>query len=269
MRSPRRWVSPKRDNTIELARLEAAVRDELNRTASRAMAVLRPLKVVIENYPEGGTEEFDAINHPDDPSMGTRKVPFGRELYIERDDFMEDPPRKFHRMGPGREVRLRYAYLVTCTDVVKNDAGEVVELRCTYDPETRGGDAPDGRKVRGTIHWVFAAQADRRGGAPLRDAVHGRGSARRAGGRGLHGGAEPRRALERLTGCKLEPSLATAEPGDRLQFERLGYFTPDLGLDAPPRPCSTARSRCATPGRSWRRSRRAVIRVFGIVAIAM
>ena len=138
---------------------EHAVRDELNRTAPRRMAVLRPLKLVIENYPEGQTEELDAVNHPDDAGAGTREIPFGRELYIERDDFMEDPPKNFYRLSPGREVRLRYAYFVTCREAVKNAAGEIVELRCTYDPATRGGNAPDGRKVRGTIHWVSARKS--------------------------------------------------------------------------------------------------------------
>jgi glutaminyl-tRNA synthetase len=216
----------KRDNTIELARLEAAVREELNRTASRAMAVLRPLKLVIENYPEGESEEFDAINHPDDPTMGTRKVPFSRELYIERDDFMEDPPRKFHRMGPGREVRLRYAYLVTCTDVVKDASGELVELRCRYDPETRGGDAPDGRKVRGTIHWVSAAHALDAEVRLYETLFTAEDPMNVAEGEDLTAGLNSG-SLEVVAGCKLEPSLAATEAGARLQFERLGYFTPD------------------------------------------
>jgi glutaminyl-tRNA synthetase len=216
----------KRDNTIELARLEASVREELNRTASRAMAVLRPLKVVIENYPEGESEEFDAINHPDDPSMGTRKVPFARELYVERDDFMEDPPRKFHRLGPGREVRLRYAYLVTCTEVVKDASGEVVELRCTYDPETRGGDAPDGRKVRGTIHWVSAAHAVDAEVRLYETLFTAEDPLAVEDGEDFTASLNPA-SLEARVGCKLEPSLAEAAAGARLQFERLGYFTPD------------------------------------------
>ena len=149
----------KRENLIELARLESSVREELNRTALRRMAVLRPLRLVIENYPEGQVEDLPAVNNPEDDSAGTRKVPFTRELYIERDDFLEDPPKKFFRLAPGREVRLRYAYFVTCTGVVKDAAGEVVELRCRYDPATRGGDAPDGRKVKGTLHWVSATQS--------------------------------------------------------------------------------------------------------------
>ena len=149
----------KRQNVIEIALLEHAIRDDLNARASRVLAVLRPLKVVIENYPEDQVEHLDAINNPEDPDAGSRKVPFSRELYIERDDFMEDPPKKFFRLAPGREVRLRYGYFITCTEVVKDEAGEVVELRCTYDPETRGGQSPDGRKVKGTIHWVSARHA--------------------------------------------------------------------------------------------------------------
>ena len=162
----------KRQNVIDIAMLEHAVRDDLNKRAPRVLAVLRPLKVVIENYPDGQTEELDAINNPEDPEAGTRKLPFSRELYVERDDFMEDPPRKFFRLAPGREVRLRYGYFITCTDVIKDDAGEVVELRCTYDPETRGGQAPDGRRVRGTIHWVSARARGRCRGAAVRPPVH-------------------------------------------------------------------------------------------------
>ncbi|MBT3292332.1 MAG: glutamine--tRNA ligase, partial [Victivallales bacterium] len=149
----------KRENNIDIAKLESCLRDHLNKIAPRVMGVLNPLKVVIENYPEGQSEELEAINNPEDPDAGSRQVPFSRELYIERDDFMEDPPRKFFRLSPGREVRLRYAYFITCTEVVKDDSGEIVELRCTYDPATRGGDAPDGRKVKATLHWVSAAHA--------------------------------------------------------------------------------------------------------------
>ena len=147
------------NSVVDVGMFEHAVRDELNRTAPRRMAVLRPLKLVIENYPEGESEELDAANHPDNSKAGTRKLPFGRELYIEHDDFLEEPPKNFFRFAPGREVRLRYAYFVTCRGVVKNAAGEVTELRCTYDPATKGGDAPDGRKVRGTIHWVSAVHS--------------------------------------------------------------------------------------------------------------
>ena len=149
----------KRENVVDAALLRHCAREDLNRRAPRTLAVLRPLKVVIENYPEGRVEELEAVNNPEDPAMGTRKLPFSRDLYVERDDFREDPPRKFYRLSPGREVRLRYGYLITCTDVVKDEHGEVVELRCTYDPETRGGQAPDGRRVRGTIHWVSAAHS--------------------------------------------------------------------------------------------------------------
>ncbi|MDP7293944.1 MAG: glutamine--tRNA ligase/YqeY domain fusion protein, partial [Vicinamibacterales bacterium] len=149
----------KRENVVDVAAIEHAVREELNRTSPRVMAVLRPLKVVIENYPEGQVEELDVINNPEDAAAGTRKVPFSRVLYVDRDDFREDPPKKYFRLAPGREVRLRYGYYITCTDVVKDDSGQIVELRCTHDPETRGGSSPDGRKVRGTIHWVSAAHA--------------------------------------------------------------------------------------------------------------
>ncbi len=149
----------KRDNLIELSRLEFHIREHLNRVAPRVMSVLRPLKVVIENYPEGEEESFPAVNNPEDPGAGTREVPFSREIYIERDDFLEDPPRKFFRLAPGREVRLRYACLIECVDVIKDDTGEIVELRCRWDPESRGGDAPDGRRVRGTLHWVSARHA--------------------------------------------------------------------------------------------------------------
>jgi glutaminyl-tRNA synthetase len=221
----------KRDNTVELARLEHAVRDELNRTAPRRYGVLRPLRLVIENYPEGETEEFDAVNNPEDEAAGTRKVPFGRELWIERDDFMEEPPRKFFRMAPGREVRLRYAYLVTCTDVVKDESGEVVEVRCTYDPETRGGSAPDGRKVKGTIHWVsaeHAADAEVRLYDTLFAATHPEE------GEDLSAHLNPD-SLEILTDSKLEPALRGAEAGFVCQFERNGYFCvdPDTTPDRP------------------------------------
>ncbi len=149
----------KANSVVDMAMFDFAVREVLNKTAQRRMAVLRPLKIVIENYPEGQSEELEAVNHPDDPTAGSRKIRFGRELYVERDDFMETPPKDFFRLSPGKEVRLRYAYFVTCREVVKDAAGEVVELRCTYDPATRGGDAPDGRKVKGTIHWVSAKDA--------------------------------------------------------------------------------------------------------------
>jgi len=199
------------------------VREVLNRTASRRMAVLRPLKVVIENYPEGESEELHAVNNPEDSEAGTRPVPFSRELYIEREDFMEDPPRKFFRLAPGREVRLRYAYFVTCTEVIKNDTGDAVELRCTYDPASRGGDSPDGRKVKATLHWVSAAHAIR---AEVRmyDHLFSRPDPGAEGD--VLDDINPH-SLEVLDGCQLEPALADIEIGETVQFERQGYFCPD------------------------------------------
>ena len=211
--------------TADIALLEHCARQHLNKVAPRVMAVLRPLKVVITNYPEGQTEQLDAINNPEDEAGGTRPVPFGRELYIERDDFMEDPPRKFYRLAPGREVRLRYAYFITCTDVVKNDAGEVVELRCTYDPATRGGDAPDGRKVKATLHWVAAAQA-LEAEVRLYDHLFTKEDPEDAPeGQDFTANLNPN-SLETLTAF-VEPSLAGAEAGASYQFERLGYFCVD------------------------------------------
>jgi glutaminyl-tRNA synthetase len=211
------------NSTVDVGMLEHAIRDELNRTAARRMAVLRPLKLVIENYPEGQSEELDAVNHPDDPEAGARKLPFGRELFIERDDFMEDPPKNFFRLTPGREVRLRYAYFVTCTAVVKNAAGEVTELRCTYDPATKGGDAPDGRKVRGTIHWVSAADAVT-AEVRLYNPLFGRPDP--GAGGDLLADLNPD-SLEVLSGCRLEPALAADNSEAAVQFERLGYFCRD------------------------------------------
>jgi glutaminyl-tRNA synthetase len=224
----------KRENLIELARLEASVREELNRTAQRRMAVLRPLRVVIENYPEGQVEELPAVNNPEDESAGMRKVPFTRELYIEREDFLEDPPKKFFRLAPGREVRLRYAYFVTCTSVVKNAAGEVVELRCTYDPATRGGDSPDGRKVKGTLHWVSAPQSVPAEVRLYDTLVTVEDPMDTEDGREFTDYLNPA-SLEVVRGARLEPSLAAAEPGTRVQFERLGYFCADTDsrADAP------------------------------------
>jgi glutaminyl-tRNA synthetase len=187
------------------------------------MAVLKPLRVVITNYPEDRVEELEAINNPEDPGAGTRKVPFARELYLERDDFMEEPPRKFFRLAPGREVRLRYAYFITCTEVVKNDAGEVVELRCTYDPATRGGDAPDGRKVKATLHWVSARHAV---DAEVRLYDRLFTVENPAAAREWMDTLNPD-SLMVLKGCKLEPALAAYQPGARCQFERLGYFCAD------------------------------------------
>ena len=216
----------KANSVVQMAQLDDAVRQELNRTAPRVMAVLRPLKVVIENYPEDRTEELDAVNNPEDESAGTRKVPFSRELYIERNDFREDPPRKFFRLAPGREVRLRYAYFLTCRDVVKDGDGNVVELRCTYDPETRGGYAPDGRKVRGTIHWVsarHAVRAEARVYDHLFTAEYPEDLPEGVDYReGLNAGS-----LERIADCLVEPSLAGAAAGARYQFERVGYFCVD------------------------------------------
>jgi glutaminyl-tRNA synthetase len=211
------------DSIIEIAVLENSIREELNKTAPRAMAVLRPVKVVITNYPEGKSEELEAINNPEDPSAGTRKVPFGRELYIERDDFKEVPPPKFYRLSPGKEVRLRYAYFITCNAVIKNAGGEVTEIRCTYDPATRGGDAPDGRKVKATLHWVSAAHAvDSE--IRLYDLLFTKRDPDDAPeGADFRVNINPK-SLEILTSCKLEPSLKSAKPGSRYQFERLGYF---------------------------------------------
>ena len=214
----------RRNNVVDIANLEHAIREDLNLRAPRVMAVLNPIKVVIENYPEGHVEYVDVINNPEDPSAGTRKVPFSRELFIERDDFMEDPPKKFFRLSPGNEVRLRCAYFIRCTDVVKNPAnGEIVELRATYDPATRGGDSPDGRKVKATLHWVSAATAL---DAEVR--IYDR----------LFTHEDPASAenwlqhlnpasLEVLRTAKVEPSLAAASAGARFQFERLGYFCVD------------------------------------------
>ena len=214
------------NSLTDMVVLENALRSDLNKRAERRMAVLRPLKVVITNYPDGETEELEAINNPEDESAGKRSVPFSRELYIERDDFMEDPPRKFFRLGPGREVRLRYAYFITCQEAIKDDSGEIVELHCTYDPATRGGDAPDGRKVKGTLHWVSAQHA-------LDAEVRLYDHLLQVEGLGDVGEDEDWKdalnpnSLETLTGCKLEPSLSELQPGAPIQFERLGYFTPD------------------------------------------
>jgi glutaminyl-tRNA synthetase len=216
----------KKENVIDMAQLEHSVREDLNRTAPRVMAVLRPLKVVITNYPEGKVEEVDVKNNPEDDAAGTRKVPFSRELYIEREDFMEDPPKKFFRLAPGREVRLRSAYFIRCTDIVKDARGEIVELRCSYDPATRGGDSPDGRKVKATLHWVSAAHAI---GVEVRlyDRLFSVEDPERVrDGKTLLDNLNPH-SLEVLGGCRAEPGLAAAVSGDRYQFERLGYFCVD------------------------------------------
>jgi glutaminyl-tRNA synthetase len=211
------------NGVVDYALYEHTIRDHLNRASQRRMAVLRPLKLVIENFPEGQVDVLTAINHPDDAEAGTREVRFGREIYVERDDFMENPPKKFFRLTPGREVRLRYAYLVTCREVVKDASGEVVELRCTYDPESRGGNAPDGRKVQATLHWVAAADA-----MPAEVRVYNM----------LFGRPDPGAngdvmadlnpdSLEVVTGALVEPSLAAVPVGATVQFERLGYFCAD------------------------------------------
>ncbi len=235
----------KRQNVIDIAMLEHAIRDDLNRRAPRALAVLRPLKVVIENFPVGQTEELEAVNNPEDPEAGTRKLPFSRELYIERDDFMEDPPRKFFRLAPGREVRLRYGYFITCTDVIKDDSGEVVELRCTYDPETRGGQAPDGRRVRGTIHWVSAEHAV---GAEVRLYDHLFTSERPDDDDDFMTTLNPD-SLEVVPSAKVEPSLADAVPGEKYQFERTGYFA----VDPDSRPGALVFNRTVTLRDSWKK----------------
>jgi len=217
----------KTNGTIEIGMLEHAVREDLNKRAQRVMAVLRPLRVVIDNYPEDLVEEVEAVNNPEDAGMGTRKVPFSRVLYIERDDFREDPPKQYYRLAPGREVRLRYGYFITCTGVAKDDkTGEVSEIHCTYDPATRGGNAPDGRKVKSTIHWVSAAHAVE-AEVRLYDHLFSRENPG-DDSEGLDFTAYLNPAsLEVVTNCKLEPSLAGAPPGSRYQFERLGYFCAD------------------------------------------
>ena len=238
----------KKENVIDMAQLEHAVREDLNKRAPRVMAVLNPLKVIITNYPEGQVEEVDVINNPENPAVGTRKVPFSRELYIEHDDFREDPPKKFFRLAPGREVRLRCAYFITCTDVVKDDQGGIVELRCTYDPATRGGDSPDGRKVRATMHWVSAPHAlnvevrlydrlfsvedpeDVREGKTFLDHIN-----------------PDSRSV--LANAKAEPSLATAGAGDTFQFERLGYFC----LDSDTQPGALVFNRTVSLRDTWAR----------------
>lgn len=212
----------KANSTVDLSMFDFAVRETLNRTAQRRMAVLRPLKVVIENYPEGQVEQLDAVNHPDDASLGSRQIPFSRELYIEHEDFMEEPPKKFFRMAPGREVRLRYGYFITCKDVVKNDKGEVVELRCTYDPETRGGNAPDGRKVKATIHWVSAAHA-----VPAEVRIYEQLFATPTPDAANFAAQLNAHSLEVLDDAMLEPALISDKLDGAVQFERQGYFCHD------------------------------------------
>jgi glutaminyl-tRNA synthetase len=216
----------KTNGSIELAMLEHFVREDLNKRASRVMAVLRPLKVVLDNYPENQVEEMDAVNNPEDASAGTRKVPFSRELYIEQDDFREDPPKGYFRLSPGREVRLRYGYFITCKSVVKDEKGEVVEVHCTYDPATRGGNAPDGRKVKSTIHWVSAASAIQAEVRIYENLFTKENPGEVEEGQDFTVNLNPN-SLEVITNAKLEPSLADAAVGSRYQFERLGYFCVD------------------------------------------
>ncbi|HSY14145.1 MAG TPA: glutamine--tRNA ligase/YqeY domain fusion protein [Verrucomicrobiae bacterium] len=217
----------KTNGIIDLAMMEHFVRDDLNKRALRAMAVLRPLKVVIDNYPEGQVEELELANNPEDASAGTRKVPFSRELYIEQDDFREDPPKKFFRLSPGQEVRLRGGYFITCKSVVKNDKGEVVEVHCTYDPETRSGNAPDNRRVKATIHWVSAQHAVSGEVRVYENLFTKENPADVPEGQDFTANLNPN-SLEIISEAKLEPSLASARAGDRYQFERLGYFCADL-----------------------------------------
>ncbi len=220
------------NSVIDVTRLENAARAYLNRTALRRMGVLKPLKVVIDNYPDDQVEMLDAVNNPEDESAGTRQVPFSKVIYLERDDFMEDPPRKFFRLAPGREVRLRYAYYITCTDVVKDDSGEIIELHCTYDPATRGGDSPDGRKVKATLHWVTADHAIS-AEVRLYDHLFNKENPSDApAGQDFTANLNPD-SLQVLTDCKLEPALADAEQGVTYQLERKGYFQLD-SVDATP-----------------------------------
>jgi len=226
----------KADSMVDMALLEYCVREELNKTAPRFMGVLHPLKVVIDNYPADSEEELQAVNNPEDPTAGTRKVPFSRELYIERDDFMENPPKKFFRLAPGREVRLRYAYFISCVDVVKDPAtGEITELHCTYDPATRGGDAPDGRKVKGTLHWVSAKHAVN-AQVRLYNSLFSKENPNEVEeGQDFTAHLNPD-SVEVLNDCKLEPALAALAPGRSCQFERLGYFCADSRNSSPESP---------------------------------
>jgi glutaminyl-tRNA synthetase len=216
----------KTTGSIELAMLEHFVREDLNKRAPRVMAMLRPLKVVIDNYPEHQVEDMDAVNNPEDESAGTRKVPFSRVLYIEQDDFREVPPPKYYRLSPGREVRLRYGYFITCTGVVKNDKGEVIEVHCSYDPASKGGNSPDGRKVKSTIHWVSAAHAVDAEVRLYENLFAKENPSDVEEGQDVLDNLNPK-SLEIITDAKVEPSLANATPGTRYQFERLGYFCVD------------------------------------------
>jgi glutaminyl-tRNA synthetase len=232
----------KSNSLVDPAMLDFSIREVLNKTAPRRMAVLRPLKVVIENYPEGEVEELEAVNNPEDPAAGSRAVPFSRELYVERDDFMEDPPKKFFRLTPGREVRLRYGYFITCQEAVKDAAGEVVELRCTYDPATRGGGAPDGRKVKATLHWVSAARS-----LTARVRLYGHLFGDEEPGDGELADRLNPHSLEVVSDCRIEPALGGLDPGEQVQFERLGYFS----VDAESRPGSPVFNRIVGLRDEW------------------
>jgi len=220
----------KANSVVDVGMLEFCIREHLNKTAQRRMAVLRPLKVVIENYPEGQVEELEAVNHPDDPAAGTRKIKFGRELYIEQDDFMENPPKKFFRLSPGNEVRLRYAYFIKCREAIKNAAGEIVELRCTYDPLTKGGNAPDGRKVKATMHWLSAQDS-----IPAEIRIYNQLFAKPSPDAGNFAADLNPQSLEVLKEARIEPSIATSNSAEPMQFERQGYFSrdPDSTADRP------------------------------------
>ena len=237
----------KANSMVDVGDVRDAIREVLNRTAMRRMAVLRPLRVIIENYPEGAGEELEAVNHPDDPAAGTRTIRFGRELYVERDDFMENPPKKFYRLSPGREVRLRYAYFITCREVVKDAAGEVVALRCTYDPATRGGNAPDGRKVQATMHWVSAAERAC-GSAALNQLF----SSPNPNASDFAADLNPQ-SLEVLTDCRVEPAFV----GDNVRMSRSSSSAKAISIAIQTTQrggsCSTAPSDCATAGESRRR----------------
>jgi len=251
----------KKGSMVDIALLEHCLREDLNKRAPRVMAVLHPLKVVLTNYPEDQAEELDALNNPEDPGMGTRKVPFSRVLYIEQDDFREDPPKKFFRLAPGREVRLRYAYFITCVDVVKDEkTGDVLELHCTYDPDTRGGNAPDGRRVKATLHWVSAAHAVK---AKVRLYDH---LFPKPDPTDLESGADFKdflnpNSLETLTSCHIEPSLAEAVPGARYQFERLGYFCVDTVESSPGSPVF---NRTVTLRDTWAKIQKAEKQTAGV-----
>ncbi len=220
----------KANSVVDVGMLEFSIREHLNRTAQRRMAVLRPLKIVIENYPEGQSEEIEAVNHPEDASAGTRRLGFGRELFIERDDFVEDPPKRFFRLAPGREVRLRYAFFITCREVVKDKAGEVIELRCTYDPATKGGNAPDGRKVKATMHWVSAADS-----VPAEVRLYNSLFTKPDPDASNFAADLNPQSLEVLADARVEPALAGQNSDDAVQFERQGYFCRDKDsrLDRP------------------------------------